>query len=600
MEKNSQNLINSNSVPRLPITDSHNKIKIKPIKIYKRNKIIFNYPAILKKNNSRKEISSSLFQDNEVSLVRNLNINEEKNFCGSKIYKETLQKNRLNEGDNLGKSNKKVVNLPKIKVMTTNNIIESEKRLNENKKINIANMANNLLEKELYENIKDVRIKIKQLKSKKNELYKDYDAKTKEMKDINMEIEATKVIHGQTFLSKLFDLKSTSSLASSRIDSGKKIKEQLTESQNELRNVSKKNLPDKKNNPNTTKEIKNIWNNNKYEDKIKKVKILYSVKKERDEEMNEKLKKIEQLKENLKLIENDINALNKDLLKFRTQENEIIEKLMRHYEALLYRGKDTRNDGLTWIIRAMWNLGKNVPMQFIPTFLDFDAIDFLFRLANKTIELENKKKLLNDSKKNLMIKVHKLYFDNNNNNNKNNTNNKKDNDDFLKRIFQGSSSKSSIIFKTNIIKRNSTLKHSISQTNIVKSYIHSSVDDEQRDEEKTTFKEISKIYEKKENNMNIEKMQGMDYIEKLQKKIKNIENEIVELKNKEIIRIFKQFIESDYQNKYHVSIDVVLAALVGEHMKNTEMNKFAKFKKEYYENLKTIRFFEYSKKKESK
>ena len=599
MEKNSRNLINSNSVPRLPITDSHNKIKIKPIKIYKRNKIIFNYPAILKKNNSRKEISSSLFQDNEVSLVRNLNINEEKNFCGSKIYKETLQKNRLNEGDNLGKSNKKVVNLPKIKVMTTNNIIESEKRLNENKKINIANMANNLLEKELYENIKDVRIKIKQLKSKKNELYKDYDVKTKEMKDINMEIEATKVIHGQTFLSKLFDLKSTSSLASSRIDSGKKIKEQLTESQNELRNVSKKNLPDKKNNPNTTKEIKNIWNNNKYEDKIKKVKILYSVKKERDEEMNEKLKKIEQLKENLKLIENDINALNKDLLKFRTQENEIIEKLMRHYEALLYRGKDTRNDGLTWIIRAMWNLGKNVPMQFIPTFLDFDAIDFLFRLANKTIELENKKKLLNDSKKNLMIKVHKLYFDNNNNN-KNNTNNKKDNDDFLKRIFQGSSSKSSIIFKTNIIKRNSTLKHSISQTNIVKSYIHSSVDDEQRDEEKTTFKEISKIYEKKENNMNIEKMQGMDYIEKLQKKIKNIENEIVELKNKEIIRIFKQFIESDYQNKYHVSIDVVLAALVGEHMKNTEMNKFAKFKKEYYENLKTIRFFEYSKKKESK
>ena len=506
----------------------------------------------------------------------------------------------MNEGDNLGKSNKKVVNLPKIKVMTTNNIIESEKRLNENKKINIANMANNLLEKELYENIKDVRIKIKQLKSKKNELYKDYDAKTKEMKDINMEIEATKVIHGQTFLSKLFDLKSTSSLASSRIDSGKKIREQLTESQNELRNVSKKNLPDKKNNPNTTKEIKNIWNNNKYEDKIKKVKILYAVKKERDEEMNEKLKKIEQLKENLKLIESDINVLNKDLLKFRTQENEIIEKLMRHYEALLYRGKDTRNDGLTWIIRAMWNLGKNVPMQFIPTFLDFDAIDFLFRLANKTIELENKKKLLNDSKKNLMIKVHKLYFDNNNNNNKNNTNNKKDNDDFLKRIFQGSSSKSSIIFKTNIIKRNSTLKHSISQTNIVKSYIHSSVDDEQRDEEKTTFKEISKIYEKKENNMNIEKMQGMDYIEKLQKKIKNIENEIVELKNKEIIRIFKQFIESDYQNKYHVSIDVVLAALVGEHMKNTEMNKFAKFKKEYYENLKTIRFFEYSKKKESK
>ena len=86
----------------------------------------------------------------------------------------------------------------------------------------------------------------------------------------------------------------------------------------------------------------------------------------------------------------------------------------------------------------------------------------------------------------------------------------------------------------------------------------------------------------------------------LQKKIKNIENEIVELKNKEVIRIFKEFIENDYQNKYHVTIDVVLAALLGEHMKNIEVNKFAKFKKEYFENIKNIRFCEYRKKNDSK
>ena len=36
----------------------------------------------------------------------------------------------------------------------------------------------------------------------------------------------------------------------------------------------------------------------------------------------------------------------------------------------------------------------------------------------------------------------------------------------------------------------------------------------------------------------------MGDIEELQKKIRNIENEIIELKNKEIIRIFKEFIEN--------------------------------------------------------
>ena len=324
--------------------------------------------------------------------------------------------------------------------------------------------------------------------------------------------------------------------------------------------------------------------------KIKRIKLAYLAKKENDDKKMEKFRKVKQLKEDLKQIDTELNDINGQLVDLKTQDNETIKKLMRHYEALLYRGKDTRNDGLIWIIKAMWKLGKNVPMEFIPTFLDFNAIEFLFKLANKSIELENKKKLLNDCKKNLRLKIHKLYFFNNSNT---------DTDNFTKKLFQGKNRRSSLLFKTNLIKRNSILKRSVSQTNIIKTYIHSSVDDEQRDEETNTFKDISKLVEKREN-MEIEKMPGMNDIEELQKKIKNIENEIVELKNKEVIRIFKEFIENDYQNKYHVTIDVVLAALLGEHMKNIEVNKFAKFKKEYFENIKNIRFCEYRKKNDSK
>ena len=228
MEKESNTLINYNTnASKLHNTDNYNKIKIKPIKLLNKNKIIFNLPSILKQKNIQKEISTSLFQENEVSLVRNLNIDEEKNFCESKTQKEILERNRLNEGEYLGSSsNIKTISLPKIKAMTSNTIIESEKRLNENKKINRTNMTNSLLEKELYDNLKDIQKKINQLKVKKSELYKDFVTNTKEIKEIKMEMEAEKVIHGQSILNK-FTSKPSSSMTISRIEKKKKMRDEL-------------------------------------------------------------------------------------------------------------------------------------------------------------------------------------------------------------------------------------------------------------------------------------------------------------------------------------------------------------------------------------
>ena len=586
MNKKTRNKINNISVPSFQISPSIDKIKLKPIKCFNKRALLTNYPNESDKNSIRKEISTSLFQDNVVNMVRNLNLDEEKNFCANLLYKGKLEKNILNEEEYLSASDKGF-NLPKIKSITMNNIVESEKKMNENQKISLRNMANNQLEKELYDKLKNVKIKLKNFKNQKYELYKDFEIKTKQIKEINLEIEALQAGQGETFLNKIFDLKTSS--PHSRKESGKKSPNKLQDTPKRLRKEeSLKINPEKKPSNSPKKIIKNLWGKSKYEEKIQRIKMLYLAKKDNDDKKMEKYRQVKQIKEDLKQIDMDINEINKKLLDLKSQENESINKLMRHYEALLYRGKDTRNDGLIWIIKAMWKLGKNVPMQFIPTFLDFNAIEFLFKLANKSIELENKKKLLNDNKKKLNIQIHKQYFINNNNNT--------DINNFSK---QSKNRRSSLLFKTNLIKKNSILKRSVSQANIVKTYIHSSVDDEQRDQEMNTFKEISKLVENKEN-MEIEKMPGMNDIETLQKKIKSIENEIVELKNKEIIRIFKEFIENDYQNKYRVSIDVVLAALLGEHMKNIEVNKFSKFKKEYYENLKNIRFYEYGKKNDSK
>ena len=589
MKNKSRNIINNNITSLQNETDI-SKIRLRPIKIHHKKKLFINSSQTDLMNNLTKNIPVSLFHDNEVNIVRNLNLYDDNNFCEQIYFKKNLERNMINDEELLNGSNNKIskVNLPKIKNITMDSILESEKRMNLNKKISMRNMANNQLEKELYENLKDIKKRINDLKNRKFELYKNFQLRTKQIRDINFEMETLGFGKSETFLNNIFDL---SDKSPSRNNSKKSISKSLGGTPLRLGKKSMFLSPEQKKSKYQKQLIKTLWGKNDYDDKIQGIKMLYIAKKMNDEKKAENEKNLKQYKEDIEQINKELKKIREELSNLKEKENTSAQKLMRHYESLLYQGRDTRNDGLIWIIKSMWKLGKNVPMQYIPKFLDFHAIEFLFKLANKSIELENSKNLLNKNKKDLTLKIHKLYFINNDHNTESNN--------FTKKQFGGKSKRTSLLFKTNLIKKNSILKRSVSQTNIIKTYIHSSVDDEQRDQEKNTFKEILKFYEKRNNNYEIEKMEGMGRIEDLQNKIKIIENEIVELKNKEIMRIFKQFVENDYQHRYHVTIDVVLAALLGEHMKNIEVNKFAKFKKEYLENLKNIRFYEYRKNKDS-
>ena len=249
---------------------------------------------------------------------------------------------------------------------------------------------------------------------------------------------------------------------------------------------------------------------------------------------------------------------------------------MAHYETLLYKGEEVRNEGLIWIIKAMWSLGENVPMSFIPPFLDFNCIEFLFQYAHKSIELENTKKILNELKNNIQVQVHNLFYSSASPNRYN----------------------SSFEFKTDLIKRNKISQKSISQSNFIKAYINGSDNDED-DKNTISIKEMSNIMANKQNKIDFSKLVGIEKLDQLKLKIKEIEGEIMVLKRDEINRVFKEFVENDYQNKYHVQIDMVLAALLGEHSKNIEINKYSKFKKEYFDELKNIRFYQYGQDKNS-
>lgn len=96
---------------------------------------------------------------------------------------------------------------------------------------------------------------------------------------------------------------------------------------------------------------------------------------ENKKEAKEKLKiKIEEVK-------SLIDAENVEL-------KSIKNKLMLHYHKVLNEGLDTRQEGLIWIIKAIWNLGHNVIMYYMPNFLDEKAIDFLFSIAHKEFALQ--------------------------------------------------------------------------------------------------------------------------------------------------------------------------------------------------------------------
>ena len=63
------------------------------------------------------------------------------------------------------------------------------------------------------------------------------------------------------------------------------------------------------------------------------------------------------------------------------------------------------------------------------------------------------------------------------------------------------------------------------------------------------------------------------------------------MKKIEINRIYKCFIEKDYENIHHTNIDTVLAALIGLDEKDTEVNKYNSVKKNYITSIKQVRFF---------
>ena len=492
---------------------------------------------------SKGDLSVRLFQGNEVNLVRNLDLYQNSNIWENFLSKAKLKNDIINDidFDFRNKPSESEINLSKAKSITIKGILESEHRLNQNKKEAQKNLAYSQLELELCTELKKLREDYLIKKEEKENVYINFKKMVDEVEKIKLELQ---IMNSREFNDKFIEQK-------------------------------KKEI--EKNNEEITKENNEFNNNTTSNKRLSKIQSMFKIQKEQEYLKQLKYDKLNALKMKISNINIPLKKLNKEIFEIKNQERNVVNKLMTHYETLLFRGEEVRNEGLIWIIKAIWSLGENVPMTFIPPFLDFKSIEFLFQYAHKSIELDNSKKILNDLKNKLQVKMHKLFY----------------------ASKSPGKYSSSFEFKTDLIKKNSIVKRSIKEHNFINAYIKAS-EFEEDNKNVSTLKQMKSIMEdKKKSIINLNKLQGIDQIEELKSKIKEIENDISNLKKNEIHRLFKEFVENDYENKYHVKIDDVLAALLGEHNKNIEINKYSKYKKDYFDELKNIRFYQYGQDKTS-
>ena len=69
-----------------------------------------------------------------------------------------------------------------------------------------------------------------------------------------------------------------------------------------------------------------------------------------------------------------------------------------HYLSILRDGKDTRNEGLCWVIKEIFSLDKKVMLSFMPTFLDKLCVKYLFNMTYLNIEIANVEKEIKNCK----------------------------------------------------------------------------------------------------------------------------------------------------------------------------------------------------------
>ena len=548
-----------------------------------------------------KELSVNIFQSNDIDLVRNLNPDSNQDLVSNLLFKEQLKNTSFNLSNYFKKENEEKNNVSKRKGSKNEGDMPEDKNF-QSKIIKIKQSG--FIEKELNQQLKELRDNYIIKKEEKIKIDNKFKEKLNEIDNIEYDIQ---FLENETQL-----FTDNSKFSDNSPKSG-------TNGKNQNSNQNNKNK----------KENHQQENEEDYENKMNKYAIYLKGQKKREAEKLMKQKKIFELKQDINQLKVPFNSICQEINELKNTERNTKQKLMRHYLELLYNGKEIRSDGLIWIIKAIWKMGENVPLSFMPTFLDLDAIKYLFNMTRISIELDSIKKYIYDIKRKLKEKVNimsrnklillkdeikeesKTKFNNDNDNDNNDIVVKKTNNDnntnkmkisFLSSFVKNKNSSlrkgNRHIFKKKLIKSLSTpdiiKKLSVLSQNSILNMSHI----DKKEGPKETVLQFSKKFEQNEKNqLDITSLPEVIEIKKLRKKILILNEKKEEMKKNEIKRIFNEYANNDYEKIYNAPIDIVLGALLGEHSRNIEVSNFNIFKKGFLEEVKNLRFFEYVRRK---
>ena len=257
----------------------------------------------------------------------------------------------------------------------------------------------------------------------------------------------------------------------------------------------------------------------------------------------------------------EIKEQNRKIEKLRYQKNIKVDQLYSHYLKILKEGKDTRSEGLAWIIREIYNLGKEIIMSYLPDFIDEMGIRFIFKQAKIGIELHK----LNDQIEETKNELNESGFSRI-------TNNKKT-------IFSENEEK--LQFDNYLqykIRRdqNGENFHSkninLSNSNLIPPVLK--------------LKDVQEIIKNSEIHISPSQMEILIKYLSLNAKRKDIKKIQHKLRKNEMDRIFEEYLRNDYYQRFKVEKNVVLSALIGEDNILPELNKQMRQARKYFDSLK--------------
>ena len=260
----------------------------------------------------------------------------------------------------------------------------------------------------------------------------------------------------------------------------------------------------------------------------------------------------------------EIKEINEKIEKIREKKNLKSDELYSHYLSILKEGTDTRSEGLSWIIKEIYILGKEIMISFLPDFLDELCIVFIFKQAKINLELN---KLENKIEK-TRLELKNIGLKNINNKNLNNP-------------FFTSENKEKLNFDTHDqfkLRRDQNAVNAkitnLSNSNLIPPVLK--------------LRDVQEIVKKSEIHISQNQMEKLIKYFSLCKRRDEIKEFQEKLKKKEMNRIFEEYLKNDYFQRFKVEKNVVLSALIGEDNILPELNKQMRETKKYFDNLKSI------------